>query len=366
MVDPSGMGVAFSWKTDLLSGYEHEFLPESSGIATTKFSDVDNPSITTYLNEFCPDVVLLHGYAHKTLLRALYWCRCRDIPLMMISDRSFSGVTTPIRRLARRIVLPKLLRQFDAFLVIGDAIQKFYESFGARRESIFRVPNMLDEGFWRLRDRKQDERLRIRHNLGIRDEFVVLYVGKLIRRKRPQDLLAALAILQRRLKTHRVRVVFVGDGEMRAELETTASNASLPVHFLGFVNIDELPRYYCAADVLAHPAENESYGIVTLEAAVFGLPLILSDRVGAIGPTSIARPGENTLVHVCKDVAALADAIERLANEPETWARMSRASERFAQDHDGGLSVSNTLAAMRSCLKSRKATNKSAAAGAGS
>ena len=350
LLDPD-MGIKLSWRTDLMSGYGHEFLPKAGRITTTRFREVDNPSIARYLAGFRPDVVLLHGYAQMTLLRALFWCRRHGVPTMMISDRSFAGSSTILRKIARRLVLPTILRKFTAFLVIGDAVHEFCTSFGARDEQIFRVPNMLDQGFWKLRDHKAEVRIQVRAELEIGKDFLVLFVGKLVARKRPQDLLAALASLRNRGPTNRpIRVFFAGDGEMRSELEKRAIAANLPAHFLGFVNIDELPKYYAIADVLAHPAEFESYGIITLEAALFGLPLVLSDRVGAIGPTSIARPGENTLVHPCADVEALAEALAQLAEDQSLTKRMSEASLRISQEHDGRKAVDNTLAAVNYCL----------------
>lgn len=351
ILDPAGMGVEISWKTDLLSGYEHVFLPEAPEITRTSYGAVDNPSIAAHLSEYEPDVVLLHGYAQKTMLRALWWSRKSAVPVMNISDRSFFGLSALHRRMARRVVLPLIVRQFTAFLVIGDSIHEFYQSFGARPDQIFRVPNMLDAGFWTASEEKGRTRARVRAQLGLKDEFVVLYVGKLIPRKRPQDLLAALELLKRSGEVRKpISVIFAGDGEMRQELETFAERNHLPAQFLGFVNIDRLPECYCAADALAHPAEYESYGIIALEAAVFGLPLILSDRVGAIGPTSIARPGENTLVHECGNVEALSAAIRRLAGDPHVVEAMSQASSRLANNHRGEMSVRNTVRAIDFCL----------------
>lgn len=350
VMDPR-MGVEIAWKVDLLGGYEHEFLPEAPGIKSARSLAVNNPSITGRLADFKPDVVLVHGYAHVTLMRAIVWCRRHGIPLMSISDRSLYGLTTSMRSAARKVVLPLILKQFTAFLVISDPVHRFYTTFGAKDEQVFRVPSMLDGGFWECRERREEERRRIRGELGLDGQLVVLYVGKFIPLKRVGDLVEAMELLKQRQPTKRpITLMLAGDGMLRKELEERAKARGIPAHFLGFVNMDKLPGYYCAADALAHPSENESFGMIAVEASVFGLPLVMSDRVGAVGPTSIARPGENTIVYRCADVPALADALERLANEPETCARMSAASLRLAEDHDGRESVQNTLAAIRYCL----------------
>jgi glycosyltransferase involved in cell wall biosynthesis len=247
------------------------------------------------------------------------------------------------------------MRQFSAFLSIGDANQKYLESYGARGAHIFRVPNMVDEGFWAHRGRRQQERACVRKTLGLHDsDLAVLYVGKLIARKRPRDLIAALAHLRTMPPAARpITVLFAGDGAQRDALEREAAELGLPARFLGFVNIDALPGYYCAADVLAHPAEIETFGVIVIEAAILGLPLVLSDHVGAIGAASIARPGENVLVYPCGDTTALAASLHRLASEPETLARMSAASLRISRELDWRKAVSGTLAAVGHCLSGR-------------
>ena len=354
LVDP-GMGVEIIWKTDLLGGYEHEFLPGAEKIHSTHPREVDNSGVSASLMRFRPDVVLIHGYMWKTAVRALLWCRFNRIPAMMISDGSLHTGTNALIAKLKSIVLPSIFRQFSAFLCVGDANERYFETFGVPRARIFRVPAMVDDNFWAYREQRATTRAATRAKLGLQDnDLAVLFVGKLIARKRPGDLLEALKLLATRSATpKRVHVIFAGDGVQRAELELAAARVGLPARFLGFVNIDSLPAYYCAADVLAHPAEIETFGMIVIEAAVLGLPLVLSDRVGAIGPTSAARSGENALVYRCGDVTGLTHQLARLASEPETLQRLARESLRIAADHDGHVSVSGAMDAVRSCLCTR-------------
>jgi glycosyltransferase involved in cell wall biosynthesis len=350
-LDP-GMGIELAWKTDLLSGYRHVFLPAAERIRQLTFRTVNNRGVGRALSGFGPDIVLIHGYTQLTMLRALAWCRRVGVPALMISDSSLHAGTGRIMRGLKHGLLPIVFRQFSGFLCIGDGNETYARTYGVPFERIFRVPNVVDEGFWAYRDKRQKERTRLRAELGIADdELLVLYVGKLIPRKRPGDLVAALAQLRSMDCGGRpISVLFAGDGVQRGALEREVVAQGLPARFLGFVNIDALPAYFCAADILSHPAEIETFGVITIEAAILGLPLVLSNRVGAIGPTSIARPGENALVHPCGDVGALATALSRLANEPETLARMAAASLRISQELDVHMAVRGTLAAVNHCL----------------
>jgi glycosyltransferase involved in cell wall biosynthesis len=352
-LDP-GMGVELAWRTNLLQGYEHVFLPKAEAIKQTSFWKVNNPGVSRALDQFAPDVVLIHGYFQMTMLRALAWCRRNDVPALMISDSSLHTGTSLLMRRLKHLALPIVMRQFGAFLSIGDANQKYLETYDVPRANIFRVPNLIDDGFWLHRERRPDQRAQLRHALGLNgNDLAVLYVGKLIARKRPRDLLAALTYLRSMPPSARpITVLFAGDGALRETLEHEAGELELPTRFLGFVNIDALPAYYCAADVLAHPAEIETFGVVVIEAASLGLPLVLSDRVGAIGPTSIARPRENVLTYPCGDITALAATLHRLANEPETLDQLAAASLRISDELDWRKAVSGTLAAVGHSLSS--------------
>ena len=124
----------------------------------------------------------------------------------------------------------------------------------------------------------------------------------------------------------------------------------LPITFLGFVNLDRLPEVYCAADVLLHPAEADPHPLVMSEAACVGLPMVVSDRVGAVGPTDIVRAEENAIITPCGDAAAIASAVDRLAREPDTLKSMSQSSLRIFSCLDQKKSVDGLLAAMQFCL----------------
>ncbi len=71
---------------DLLSGYDHMFLPEASRITRSGPLKIRNPSIGEELAKFDPEVVLTHGYNQLTMLFALWWCRRNKVPAMLIGD----------------------------------------------------------------------------------------------------------------------------------------------------------------------------------------------------------------------------------------------------------------------------------------
>jgi glycosyltransferase involved in cell wall biosynthesis len=335
------MGVDLAWNTDLTSGYAHRFLDGAQRIHATTFFGVDNPGVAKALSAVDPQVVMLHGYGAMTNLKALAWARLGGRPLALVSDSTTDASATPFRRALKHAIGPRLLNQFSAFLTLGDRAEAYLARYGAPRRHMFRVPAMIDEGFWRARAERSARRAACRAALGFSEGDVVLIcVGKLYPGKRLHDVIAAL-------EGGAIGLIVVGDGELREDLQRAAEIGLVNARFLGFVNIDVLPDVYAAADALVHAAELEQYGMVLVEGAVIGLPLIVSDRVGAIGETSIAQPGVNALVYPCGDVGALRAAIADLAGDPTRRADFAAASLQISEAHRGAQSLAEVEAACR-------------------
>ena len=279
------MGVEFGWKTDLLGGYVSSFLDSASNVKSLDWRSFDNRDIGPALAAFDPNAVIIHGYSSKTLLRAMLWARRRGVPTMLVADSSTdTSRSTAVRKL-KRVVLPMLLKRYDTILTMSERGEAYFKSYGVPSDRLFRVPTMMDENFWRARDHRQAERDHLRASLEIpASAFVVLAVGKIYPTKRVGDIVEAL----QRLHHPAVHLLVVGDGQDRREVEQQARLAKLNATFAGFVNIDKLASYYASADCLVHAASLEQFGMVAIEAAILGLPMILSDRIGAIGATSIA------------------------------------------------------------------------------
>ena len=336
------MGVDMAWSTDLTGGYRHAFLPGADRIQAASFFEIDNPGVGAALAARNPQVLLLHGYAALTNLKALIWARRHRRPVILVSDATLDAGRGWLRRHAKRV----LLRRFSAVLTLSDRGEAYLAGHGVPRSTMFRAPAMIDDGFWQARADKSARRRAARRALGLEDgELALLCVGKLYPGKRVGDVIAALADLERP-----VRLLVAGDGMQRRDLEAAAAKAKVDASFLGFVNIDALPDIYAAADILVHAAEIEQYGMVLLEAAVLGLPLIVSDRVGAVGETSIVRPEVNALVYPCGDVRALRAAILQLADNPERRAELAAASLAVSEAHAGPASVTAVIAACRFAL----------------
>lgn len=333
-VDP-GFSTQLAWDIPLLEGYAHEFLPLARRPRRLRFWEVDNPGVSASLGRFQPDVVMVFGYACCSNWRAAFWARRNHRPVLLYSD-SNSLVTPPWwKRAVKNVVVKTFYRYVDGALYIGENNRAYHGRYGIPADRLF--PGVYPIERRRLLLAVPDRtaaRANLRQSLGIPAEaFVVLFCGKYIERKRPMDVLLATNSLVK--KGLPVWALLVGEGDQRAPMEAFCRREAFTnVTFTGFVNQSAIPSYYAASDVIAVTSSFEAYGLVATEAAVFGLPIVISDKVGCIGVRDTAQPGRNAIVFPCGETERLAQAIERLYSNRDLYAVMSAHSVRVSESQD--------------------------------
>jgi phosphatidylinositol alpha-1,6-mannosyltransferase len=171
------------------------------------------------------------------------------------------------------------------------------------------------------------------------DCFTVLCVGRLVRRKGQDRVIGAVARL-RAGGLASAEVVLVGTGPDAGRLRRLAADLEVPTAFV-VASDDALPGWYCGASVFAMPVrdrwfgrEPEGLGIVYLEAAASGLPVIVGPSGGA--PETII-PGRTGFV--AGDVRTLARQLAWLAEHRDEAAAMGAAGRSFVTDRYGWASV---------------------------
>lgn len=325
-------GTTFRWDVDLLSGHDHEFVPNvARDPGTHHFGGLDNPELTRRMAAWRPDAVLLFGYKWKSHLRAIIWARRRGIPLIFRGDSHFIGRGTP--RLPSRLPLVLLYRQFRAFLPVGKANRDYFLALGVPPERLFFAPHAVDDRLFDPdRNDHREAAAGLRRELAIPDDrTVVLFAGKFLPAKQPLELLTAFAALN----DVRATLLFVGDGPLKADLlRKAAEHPHADVRFLPFANQSEMPARYLLADLFVLPSRGlyETWGLAVNEAMCMGVPALVSERVGC--QRDLVEDGVTGWVFDHASPESLRDrlkeAVTTLADPARASAMKGRARERVS------------------------------------
>lgn len=173
--------------------------------------------------------------------------------------------------------------------------------------------------------------LRTRLNLPTNGPLI-LHVGQLIHAKRVNRTIEAAARAMMHTEAH---LLVVGDGPQKTDLMRLCSRLGISdrTHFTGFVTVRAgLPDVYRAADVFVTASEIETQGIVLLEAAASGLPLV---AVNATCIGEIVLDGINGRLTESGDTGAMSEAICEILQNPELSRSMSAWSRNQAEGHAG-------------------------------
>jgi glycosyltransferase involved in cell wall biosynthesis len=323
------------WDVPLLEGYRYKLVRSWWPARTQGPLAYFAPGVLREITAARYDAVVVFGWANLTCWLAFLRARLASIPWMLYGDTNFlyECEKRGPKRWLRNALLTALFRRTSAFLISSSMNRRFYESHRAPRAKQFEAPFTADADFFRRganASRARRNEIRSRHGIPC-EALLLMFVGKLVPRKRPHDLLAVLETLGSEFP--KLAVAFVGDGPLREVLELDIASRRLDrAYLLGFKNQSDLPGLYAMADVLVLPSSHEAIGVVAHEAAACGLPVIVSDRTGCWGPRDPVRDGENGLVYRCADLTALTQAVRTLARHPELRERMANRSRRITDE----------------------------------
>lgn len=310
----AGFNVAFEWDVDLLGGYAHQFLHNRSNQpGVNDFFGCDTPEIADEIRWGGFDAFLVTGWYLKSYWQAIRACRRHGVPVMVRGDSQLGTPRGRLKQWGKGLIYPRILQQFDACLYVGQRNKQYLEHYGVPTGRLFFSPHCIDNDAFAARAQavsREDSRARLGINA---DQKAVLFVGKLLDRKRPLDMLLALRSL--RDQGMSVGGVFAGDGPLRTQLEGKGREWNVPLTFLGFRNQTELSEVYAVADLVVLPSEgSETWGLVVNEALACGTPAVVSDAVGCA--PDLVIEGQTGAVYPMGDTRALAAALQRVLNAP--------------------------------------------------
>ena len=301
-----GFARNLSWDVPLLEGYEWVDLSKLRLRAKARL-------ITN------SDVVFLSTYRTPHALLAWLLAIASRRPVLFGSDAidllpQGNSVVRGIR--LRRALARGTIRLADGVNATSTRSVEYHRRFTRHSEKIALVPYVADGDVFV--EQSASDRAAAREAFGLSPSaFVVGFVGKLIPRKRAEDVIHAVT------KVRGATALIVGSGPSEPDLRALASRLGASVVFAGFKNQTELPQSYAAMDVAVLPSEQEPFGIVVHEAALCGVVPACSTACGAYD--DLVAPVASWLGFTPGDLQALVDLLRALHNDNVRFDLRERA-----------------------------------------
>lgn len=294
------------------------------------------PGVAALLERERFDCLAIAGWSLFASQAAAAWARIRKVPYLLMSESHLLDRRPAWVRAAKRAVLPQIVSAASGWLVTGSLARDAVVAYGADPARVRVFANTIDV------DAFSAEIDAARPHVVRGNDVVVLSTARL-------DPVKGLDLLVRAAaRVPRVHLVLAGSGPEEEALRILARDVGASVEFLGFVPPAELPRAYAGADIFALLSRSEPWGVVVVEAAAAGLPLVLSTHVGAA--YDLLRPGENGELVPPDDVEAATGALAALAEDPERRSRLGARSRELAAPWGYDASVANFLEAVREAV----------------
>jgi glycosyltransferase involved in cell wall biosynthesis len=287
--------------------------------------------VVRHRHELRREIGLVHAHCDGSGSAPAYAyaaARVLDVPLVshIYCCRSLTAeATTLFEKLADPIAKPAeryVVRRSGAVLTLSDKTrERVRDEFAVEDARVHRIAHLPMEDF--ERHDTPERRAELRERFGLTDDRpVVLYVGRMASEKGVEHFVRAAAEMSRR---RRCRFVAAGDGPVREDVERLAAELGVAddVTVTGFLVPEMIPSMISLSTVAVLPSLYEELGVVLLEFMLMRRPIVAHDVSGV---SKLVKDGETGLLVAPCDPPQMADAIERLLDDPQLSRRLTDAA----------------------------------------
>ncbi|MBT8462807.1 MAG: N-acetyl-alpha-D-glucosaminyl L-malate synthase BshA [Gemmatimonadetes bacterium] len=212
------------------------------------------------------------------------------------------------------------VEQSDGVTAVSEYLrQETHQAFQCDKLDIRVVPNFVDPEIYK--PGRDDCHLRA---LAPHGEKIVMHISNFRKVKRVDDVVRIFAGIRQEVES---RLVFVGDGPERASVTELASRLGVleDIVFLG--KLESVAGLLSCADLFLLPSEQESFGLVALEALASGVPVV---GTGGSGLAEVVDHGVTGYLHPVGAVEAMAASSVQLLTDADLWSSFGRAARDAA------------------------------------
>lgn len=273
------------------------------------------PQVIKYLKKDKYDFIISSSMTTPTGILAIEYMKLRGIPYYLESEGGFAKSGKGIKENIKKIIMRGAMGYFST-TALGD---NYFITYGADKSKIYKYPfTSLYNKDILMEPVDQQEKNKLRKQLGIKEEKIIISVGRFIYSKGFDVLIETAAKLDKSIG------IYIIGGEpteeyIKLKKEWSAEN----VHFEGFKSKYELSNYYKAADLFVLPTRSDTWGLVINEAMAYGLPIITTNR--CIAGTELVN-SENGCIIPTDSEKNLTDAINEIILDKNKMYLMGKKS----------------------------------------
>ncbi len=295
-------------------------------------------------------IQLVHSHGLATVGWAAVWAaRSLNLPIVTTFHTLIPEAVHYIARsnktkgFAKRIAWRYVnfyLKRSDAVIVPSHVIKNLLIKHGLEKD-IYVIPSGIDVE--RFNPDVYGEPTR--ESLGVKDGNLVLYVGRLVKEKNLDVLIKAVPKVLKELSNCRFVVAGKGPASEYYKNIVIENNLEENIIFQGYVEDEDLVRYYAASDVFVFPSKFETQGLTALEAMACGKPVVGADFLTL---KEIVRDGYNGYLFNPDDPDDCAKKIIKTINEKSA---MSKNARQTALEYSVEKCTDKLLKVYENCLK---------------
>lgn len=272
------------------------------------------------VRSYRPDVLNLTGWYDPAQWVLLFYAKLIGIKVIISNE---SNVRDHVRMGVKERFKQFLLGRADAFFCFGKSSAAYLEKLGAKPSQILTqkaavVDNEVILKHYQKAIVERDSRKKAKN--WARYNFI--FVGRLIPPKNLPLLLDAFTEIN--AEALEWGLVFLGEGEQKAELQQLAQN-NKNIRFEAGVSWYEVAEYLALCDVLVLPSESEPWGLVVNEAMICGLPVLVSEPSGCVD--DLVRVGQNGFTFNPHQKTDLVAKMRYFVQNTATLSQMGEASK---------------------------------------
>lgn len=307
----------YDWNT---VGVEMKFIPtyvDINAIKKITFFISAYEKIKKYIRKNKPDIVHIHMSYRGSFTRAKMiqqLCMKNKIPTVVHLHGSEFKKWFDECNEKKQKEIRQFMKQTGAFVVLGEKWNSTIKKIEKSTKTVVlsnsvRIP--VEKVKWN-------------------DEFKILFLGVLIKRKGVSDLLKAIKILEDEDKSSNLKFIIAGGGEEETTLKNEVEQLKVNklVEFVGWINGDKKKELLKNSQMLVLPSYNEGLPIAILEAISYGMPVV-STNVGDIA--SAVENDKNGYLIEPGDVESLANSLKKIFENKEKYMEMSNESRMIAE-----------------------------------